>query len=290
MAVSHPTFLDLPPQEPDSCGVLVQPLPVDLTCSWERGTAAGPAAIIAASHHIEPYDEEVSAVPAVAAGGIATAAEPELPADPQAAYEAVASLAAGLVQRDRLLISLGGEHSVTAALVHAHRKVWPDLCVVQIDAHADMRDSYRGSRYNHACPMRRIMDDGVHVTGLGIRSIDESEKGYMLSHLSRIYPAHQVAGQLADKAREIAGALPGRHVYLTIDLDGLDPSVVPAVGTPVPGGLGWYETLSFLRVLAGSREIIGADVVELSPRQGLHYADAAAARLIYKLIAYCYCR
>jgi agmatinase len=109
----------------------------------------------------------------------------------------------------------------------------------------------------------------------------------MLSDLSRIYPAHHVAGCLAEKAREIVGALPSRHVYLTIDLDGFDPSVVPAVGTPVPGGLGWYETLSFLRVLAGSREIIGADVVELSPRPGLHYADAAAARLIHKLIAYC---
>jgi agmatinase len=287
MAINYPTFLNLPPEEPESCGVLVLPLPVDLTASWERGTAAGPQAIITASHHIELFDEEVAAVPAVAAGGIATVAEPELPTDPQAAFEAVTELAAGLVRRDRQLISLGGEHSVTAALVHAHRTVWPDLCVVQIDAHADMRDSYRGSRFNHACPMRRIMDEGVHVTGIGIRSIDESEKGYMLSDLSRIYPAHHVAGCLAEKAREIVGALPSRHVYLTIDLDGFDPSVVPAVGTPVPGGLGWYETLSFLRVLAGSREIIGADVVELSPRPGLHYADAAAARLIHKLIAYC---
>jgi agmatinase len=290
MAVIHPTFLDLPPQDPESCGVMVLPLPVDLTCSWERGTAAGPQAIIAASHHIELYDEEVSAVPSIAAGGIATAAEPELPTDPLAAFEAIAGLAGSLVRRERQLISLGGEHSVTAALVHAHRTVWPDLCVVQIDAHADMRDSYRGSRFNHACPMRRIMDEGVHVTGIGIRSLDESEKGYMLSDLSRIYPAHQVAGRLAEKTREIVGALPSRHVYLTVDLDGLDPSVVPAVGTPVPGGLGWHETLIFLRVLAGSREIIGADVVELSPRPGLHYADAAAARLIHKLIAYCWTR
>ncbi len=289
--LTFPTFLNLPPEEnePRHSGVLMLPLPLDLTASWKRGTAAGPQAIIDASHHIELYDEEVDFEPAVATGGVATHGAPELPTDPEAAAAVIGKLASRLVQRDRLLISLGGEHSITAPLVQAHRSLWPDLCVVQIDAHADMRDTYMGSRFNHACPMRRIMESGVHVTGLGIRSMDASERPYLHSDQSRLYLAHTLAGRLASMAREIVGALPSRQVYLTIDLDGLDPSVMPAVGTPVPGGLGWYETLAFLRVLATSTDIVGADVVELSPRPDLHLADAAAARLIHKLIAYRCC-
>jgi len=126
----------------------------------------------------------------------------------------------------------------------------------------------------------------VHLTGVGIRSVDESEKGFIDNDRSRLFLATEVAGRLAERADEIVDSLPSRRVYLTIDLDGLDPAVIPAVGTPVPGGLGWHETLAFLRRLAAGTEIVGADVVELSPSAGLHYADAAAARLVCKLIGY----
>ena len=171
-------------------------------------------------------------------------------------------------------------------LIAAHRRVWPDLCVLHVDAHADMRDTYQGSPYNHACPMRRVMELGVHVTSVGIRSMERSETGFRSSPTSRILLASEVVGRLEELAGEIVAGLPSRHVYVTVDLDGLDPSVVPAVGTPVPGGLGWYETLSLLRAVAANRTVVGADVVELCPREGLHYADAAAARLAAKLIAY----
>jgi agmatinase len=286
--ISYPNFLNLPPGSADleQAGVLIVPLPLDLTASWVRGTADGPRAIIDASHHLELYDEELGVEVVEAVGGIATHPVPELPTEPAAAAAAIAELAEAWARRDRLLVALGGEHAVTPPLVRVHRGLWPDLCVVQIDAHADARDEYMGSRHNHACPMRRVMDDGVHVTSLGIRSMDVSEVGYARSDLSRIYFAHELVGRLEERAREIVGALPAENVYLTIDLDGLDPAVVPAVGTPVPGGLGWYETLAFLRVLGRSRRIVGADVVELCPQQGLHWADAAAARLVHKLIGY----
>lgn len=288
MEYEYPGFLGLTPEDadPDRAGALILPLPLDITASWGRGTDRGPAALIHASHHLELYDEELDLDVAAALGGIATWPTPLLPGEPRAAFEAILALATALVRPDRLLVSLGGEHSVTYPLVAAHRRTWPELCVLQIDAHADMRASYLGSEYNHACPMRRLMESGVHVTAVGIRSLDESEREFLDSERSRIWLARDVAGRLAERAAEIVDALPAQDVYLTIDLDGLDPAVCPAVGTPVPGGLGWYETLALVRTLAERRRIVGADVVELSPREGLHLADAAAAKLTYKIIGY----
>lgn len=284
----HPNFLELAPElsDPERSDVLVLPLPVDLTASWRRGTADGPAAIIAASHHIEYYDEETEVDLKTAPGGIATLVDPDLPADPEGATRAIGELADELVRKGRFLLSLGGEHAVSFPLVAAHHRVWPDLCVLQVDAHADMRDSYHGSRYNHACPMRRVMELGVHVTSVGVRSLERSEAAFRSSPTSRIHLAGEVAGRLGELAAEIVAGLPSEHVYVTVDLDGLDPSVVPAVGTPVPGGLGWYETLALLRAVASERTVVGADVVELCPREALHCADAAAARLAAKLVAY----
>ena len=126
--------------------------------------------------------------------------------------------------------------------------------------------------------MRPLVDQGVHVTGVGVRSMDRSESASISGPCSRLFQASEVSGRLEERAAEIIDSLPSRNVYVTIDLDGLDPSVVPAVGTPVPGGLGWWETLAFLRLLVRSKNLVGADVVELSPREGFHYADSAAAR------------
>jgi agmatinase len=288
MDYSNPTFLDLAPEDADPArsGVMILPLPLDLTASWKRGTAAGPAAIIDASHHLERFDEQLGSDPCSAVGGIATHPTPVLSTDPKRATEEIHELATKLVRTDRLLVALGGEHSITFPLVQAHLGTWPDVCVVHIDAHTDMRSSYKGSEYNHACPMRRILELGVHVTSVGIRSVDESEAEFIDGERSRIFLAWDVAGRLDGRSDEIVDSLPSRDVYLTIDLDGFDPSVVPAVGTPVPGGLGWFETLSFVRRLMDTCRVVGADVVELCPHGALHHADAAAARLVYKMIAY----
>ena len=288
MDFTHPTFLNLGPElsYPGRSSVTVLPLPLDITASWHRGTAAGPAAIITASHHVELYDEELCIDPCALLGGIATHLSPELPTEPDAASREIHGLASELIRRDRLLLSLGGEHSITFPLVQAHRQLWPDVSVVQIDAHADMRHSYMATLHNHACPMRRIMEVGVHVTSVGVRSLDSSESQFVHSEHSRIFLAADVAGRLESWCEPIIDSIPTDDVYLTIDLDGLHPTVVPAVGTPVPGGLGWYETLAFVRRLAEEKRLVGAAIVELAPRSPLHYADAAAARLAYKLIAY----
>jgi agmatinase len=288
MEIVYPNFLGQPPvqTDPNLAGAMVLPLPVDITASWGRGTDRGPAAIIAASHHLELYDEELDLDVCERLNGVATHPEVALPSDPAEASAAIRALAEPLVTPNRILMSLGGEHAVTWPVVEAHRATWPDLCVVQIDAHADMRADYMGSIYNHACPMRRLMESGVHITSVGIRSMDSSERQFLRSDRSRIWLAHEIAGRLIDRAATIIDQLPSDHVYLTIDLDGLDPSICPAVGTPVPGGLGWYETLHFIRELARRREIVGADVVELSPRQDLHLSDAVAAKLVYKILGY----
>jgi agmatinase len=185
-----------------------------------------------------------------------------------------------------MVISLGGEHSVTHPLVKAHLELWPDLCLLQVDAHADLRDTYLGSRYNHACPMRRIMDLGVHVTAVGIRSVDESEAPFLNGPLRKTFLDCQLAGSYIDIIPEIVDSLASENVYISFDLDGFDPAVVPAVGTPVPGGLGWREALALLRAVSENRTVVGADVVELRPTEGLHCSDSAAARLVYKIIAY----
>jgi len=281
-------FLALPPDlsDPENSAFLILPLPLDLTCSWESGTAGGPDAILEASSHIEHWDEELGFETARVAGGIATCPEPQLPDDPAAAADAIESHAADLIRADRFLLSLGGEHSVTWPLVKAHHARWPDLCVLQIDAHADLRDTYRGSPFNHACPMRRIRELEVPVTAVGIRSVDASEVDLLDDDLHTTFMAKDVAGRLIERIEEIVESLTAEHIYITIDLDGLDPAVVPAVGTPVPGGLEWYETLALIRAACGTGRVVGADVVELSPRDGLHYADAAAARLVSKMIGF----
>ncbi len=283
-----PNFLNLPPDQSDieESRIHILPLPLDITCSWKRGTSEGPAAIVEASHHIELYDEEVGFVPVEEAGRIATHPTPDLPADPEAAALAVEEIAVDIIDERRMMVALGGEHSVTYPLVKAHRQIWPDLCVLQIDAHADLRDSYHGSRYNHACPMRRIYDMGVHVTALAIRSVDSSEAHLLEGDLRTTFLAYRVVGRVGELMDEILRSLPGEDLYITIDLDGLDPSVVGAVGTPVPGGFDWFETLYLLRTLFREKNVVGADVVELSPREGFHSSDSAAARLVYKMVAY----
>jgi len=203
----------------------VLPLPLDLTASWKRGTAEGPAAIIAASHHIEFYDEELDAVCCELVGGIATHPTPELPPTRRRGGCDLRDRGAA-VRADRLLLSLGGEHAVTAPLVRAHRALWPSLSVVQIDAHADLRTATWDRRTTTRCPMRRIVEDGVFLTGIGIRSARRAGAPLHPRRAEPPPPRAPGAGRLTDLADEIIAGVPPGDVYLTIDLDGFDPAVV----------------------------------------------------------------
>ncbi len=288
--IAH-NFLGL--DEPHStfarAGALVLPLPLEATVSYGGGTAGGPAAIIAASQQVELYDREHDREPALDYG-VHTLDPVALDgADPAAAVDEIAATVARAASSGKLVVALGGEHTVSAGVSRGLLDaLGGPVSVVQIDAHSDLRDTYEDSRFSHACVARRMLDDEriEQVLQLGVRSVDLEEVAFARAHPGRVgvWYAEDVHARrwLADFAERVDG----RRVHLTIDVDGLDPAVVPATGTPEPDGLTWVETLDIIRTTARSATIIGIDCVELAPRPGLHAADFAVAKLVYKAMTY----
>ncbi len=285
---THPPYLNFlgidPPPDPREARCRVLPVPYDLTTSYQAGTRRGPLAILEASNHLEWYDEELETEPAGA--GVATLApvEPDT-SGPEGMMDRIRGEASRWIAEDRLLVTLGGEHSITAPLVAAHRERWPDLTVLQVDAHADLRDRFEGSPHNHACVMRRVRDMGVRLIQVGVRSLTREERELIAGDDAIItFFAHEIADRPAAAWAVEAAADLGRHVYLTIDLDGLDPSIMPSTGTPEPGGLLWRELTTLLDMVARKATIVGADIVELMPIPGLVAPDFLAAKLAYRII------
>ena len=275
-------FLGLDPKLSDykKAKVAILPLPYEATTSYGAGTKRGPAAIIKASQQVEFFDEELNAEPCQV--GIATAKAPAFGKTSGAkAMKRIADSCRKLLNDGKFVIGLGGEHSVTPGMVQAMHEKYPGLWVVQLDAHSDLRDEYVGSPYSHASAMARVIEF-CPLIGLGIRSgiIGERER---LKPPSRVFYAHEM--RQSSWIEEVFN-LVGTRVYLTIDLDFFNPAEMPAVGTPEPGGFGWYEGLDFLRELFARREVVGCDIVELMPLRGQTGSDFFAARLAYKLIGY----
>lgn len=269
--------------------VLVLPLALEATVSYGGGTARGPAAIIEASQQVELYDREHDAEPALEYGVHTLDAPPLCADDPEAAVRQIAAAVADAAASGKLVVALGGEHTVSVGVSRGLLDALDGpLSVVQIDAHCDLRDAYDGSRYSHACAARRILDDPrvEQVLQLGVRSADVEEIAFAREHPERvrIWWAEEVRrGAWHD---ELRARLQHRRVHLTIDVDGLDPAVVAATGTPEPDGLTWREALDVIRTTARSAPIVGVDCVELAPQAGLHAADFAVAKLVYKTITY----
>lgn len=272
------------PPEPARSRIRVLPIPYDLTTSYQPGARRGPLAAIEASCHMEWYDEELERE----TGEIGIATLPPIEPDttgPAAMMARIRAAASPWVDREHLLLALGGEHSVTAPLVEAHRAVWPRLTVLQVDAHADLRPEYEGSPHNHASVMRRVVESGVSLVQVGIRSLTREEH-----ELIRTEPAITTlfARAIGDRpAREwatrVIDAL-GDEVYLTVDVDGFDPSIMPGTGTPEPGGLSWRQVVDLLDAVFASRTVVGADVVELAPIAGQVAGDFLVARLAYRIM------
>jgi agmatinase len=290
-AAVHPgAFLDLPPAhaDPVRAAVCVLPLPFEGTVTFGRGTAGGPAAILAASAQVEWYDREFDREVALDFG-IHTATPPDLPADAVRAVDAIATRVALLAGGGKLVVGLGGEHTVSIGVARGLLAArGGPITVVQIDAHSDLRDIYEGNPLSHACTARRILDDArvEQVLQLGVRSVCPEEVAFHRAHPDRVrvwYAEDVHSGAWPD---ELVARVRGRRVFLTIDVDGLDPSVVSATGTPEPDGLSWTEALDVMRAVAGAAEIVGIDAVELAPQPGQHAADFAVAKLVYKAIAY----
>jgi len=269
--------------------VVILPVPYEATTSYGGGARNGPAAIIEASRYVELYDQELDAEPYEA--GVATLPALELTsagperalAELREAYERLLAAAP-----DKLVIVLGGEHSITSAPVLA----WADrleaagrrLTVLQIDAHTDLRPEYEGTPYSHASVMHRV-HERVDIVAVGIRALTREERELVRSsdhiHVFFADDIHEGHGWIDDVIAKL-----GDDVYITFDVDGLDPSLVPATGTPEPGGLGWYQALALLRRVFAERNVVGCDVVELAPIPGQPSSDFVVAKLVYKMIGY----
>lgn len=266
----------------DEARAVILPVPVDRTTSYVGGTRNGPREILQASSHMELWDEELG-VDAHRAG-IFTLPEMELPFGELASLLAEIRRVAGeILRRGKFLMTLGGEHSITPPLVAAAAASFPGVGVLQIDAHADLREQYMGTPHNHACAMRRTLEHAP-VTQVGIRSLSADEAAAAPSLNTTIFYDHSMRQQPLWIDR-VVDTLP-ETVYITIDVDGLDPAIMPATGTPEPGGLSWYETLALLRATIERRRVVACDVVELSPLPGIIAPNFLCAKLVYKILAY----
>ncbi len=264
--------------------VVILPIPVDRTTSYVSGTRNGPHEILQASSHMELWDEEVKVD--VHAVGIYTLPEMELPfGEMEPLVEEIERVAYEIVGRGKFLVSLGGEHSITPPLVSAAARKYPGLSVLQIDAHADMRDAFMGTPHNHACAMRRALEY-ARVTQVGIRSLSTEEAEILPRLNTTVF--YDVDMRRDPKWIDAVVDSLEPDVYLTVDVDGMDPAIMPATGTPEPGGLSWTEITALLRATAERRRIVAADVVELSPVAGLVAPNFLTAKLIYKLLTYKY--
>ena len=278
----------------DAAAVLLQ-VPYEGTASYGKGTAAGPEAIISASEFLEAYDIPLGRKPSDI--GIATLPAQPCDGPPEDVIRRVEELAAAVLTDGKKPVLIGGEHSVTLGAVRAALGKQPGLGVLQLDAHADLRDTYEGTPFSHACVMRRITELGAPHVGVGIRSMSEPEAQFAEARGIALLPTSSAAecgGGPLDSARgrpplsralaDAVGNLPDK-VYVTVDIDVLDPACMPATGAPEPGGLTWEQLVQVLQLLADSgKKIVGFDVVELAPIPGLHFCEYTAAKLIHRMI------
>ncbi len=266
----------------DEAKVVILPIPYDATVSYQSGSRNGPGAIITASKYVELYDDELEAD--FSTIGIHTAEAMEIvKSGPKEMLESIEEEASEIISAGKFLVSLGGEHSISSPLVKAHAKKYKNLSVLQLDAHADLRESYQGTIYSHASAMRRIREITPAVQ-LGIRSFSEEDANLIKKEKLPVLKSIDILN--GDGWKDMIKKNLTEKVYVTIDIDVFDPSIMPATGTPEPGGLGWYKVLEILRFVSEEKRVVGFDTVELMPIPGLVAPDFMAAKLIYKMIGY----
>jgi len=266
----------------DEARVVILPIPFDRTTSYVPGTRTGPHEILVASSHMELWDEETQTD--VHSIGICTLPEIEFPfATMEEVVAELRRVAGELVKRGKFPIFLGGEHSITPPIVAAVAEQHKNLSVLQIDAHADLRRDYMGTPHSHACAMRRTLEF-ARTTQVGIRSLSTEEAADIPSLNTTIFYDYNMRQDPKWMDRVVDSL--DKNVYITIDVDGFDPAIMPATGTPEPGGLSWYEGLSLLRKVIEQRNVVAWDIVELSPMGGNVAPNFLCAKLIYKMLAY----
>lgn len=280
-------FLGLAPEEARwaDAAAVVLPVPYEATTSFGAGAREGPDAVLRASHHLELYDEELDAEPH--REGVCTLPALELTGrGPGRAVAELAELYEVLLEEagDRLVIALGGEHSISSAPALAwHDRLDGDLSVLQLDAHSDLRDSYGGTPWSHACVMRRILERTPEIVAVGVRALTREEREVVRERgIMTVFAEEMRRPGWVEKAVEGLRD----NVYVTFDVDFFDPSLVPATGTPEPGGGDWWQALDLVRAVFRERNVVGADVVELAPRAGDRASAVVAAKLVHKMIGY----
>ena len=275
--------------EYDVSKVAILPVPYDATTTYQPGTRNGPRALIEASRCLEFYDEETGRN--FSGIGVCTLDEMEVVDDAGKMVNRVYEAVKVLLGDGKKTVVIGGEHSISSGSVKAHMEKYPDLTVLHVDAHADMRDELAENRFNHGCVARRI-SEMCPLVSVGVRSIAQEEIDHIRSSNGRIKvffakDIHSGSSWMEEVVKSLGN---GRNVYITIDLDAFDTSIMPSVGTPQPGGLGWYQMLEFMRRIAAAKNVVGFDVTELMPIPGNHAPDVLAAKLVYKLIGYFFSR
>lgn len=272
--------------------VAILPIPYEQTVSYGAGTTDGPKAILEASHYVEFYDEETGRE-IYKESGIATLRSLNFTKKRQEeSLQLIYDTAAAVLKADKFLVSLGGEHTISQALIAAYAEPYPDLSVLQIDAHSDLRAEYQGNKYSHASVMARVCEflDPKRIVQVGTRAQAIEEAQFIRENGVTTLYAHEIrAGRYTKLLRYWEDFAIDRltdHVYVTFDVDGLDPSIMPATGTPEPNGLLWSETMKLLRKLGERKTVVGFDVVELAPITGLHHPNLTAAKLVSKMLNY----
>jgi len=284
MARTTSQFMAIPPEMSSSASAryAILPIPYEGTVSYKDGTAAGPGAILDASAQVEWFDEEL--LGEYVQAGIMTCPVVQPGTTPQEQMRRVRQAADSVFRQGKFLLALGGEHSITAPLVAAAIKAHGPLSVLQIDAHADLRDSYSGTPHSHASVMRRVLEMTDRIAQVGIRNFSLEEYEQCPRQVANFMTPARIRSEpdWIDKVLDLLGP----KVYLTVDIDGFDPAYAPGTGTPEPGGLSWHQVTGLLRRLCLKRQVVGADIVEVRPIGQNHVTEFLAARLAYKIVAY----
>jgi len=263
----------------ETANIVLVPVPYDGTSTWQKGADQGPRAFLEASENMELYDIETDSE--VYKQGIFLSEPIEENSSPEAMVQAVHRTIKDYIKRNKFVTLFGGEHSVSIGAIRAFNECFSDLTVLHIDAHADLRNTYEGSACNHACAVYEASQN-TNLIQVGTRSMDASELTVM--YQENVYFAHEIMEE--DSWMDSAIDSMTNNVYITLDLDAFDPSILPATGTPEPGGLGWYQMLDFLNRVFAEKNVVGFDIVELCPNEIDKSSDFLAAKLYYKMLSY----
>lgn len=273
----------------DKSQIVILPVPYEKTVSYGKGTLLGPHKILEASHFVEFYDEELQRELCFDVGISTLKKLNTINLSTEKALRKINKKVLELLDDGKFVVTLGGEHTISQAPIKAFYERYNNLSVLQIDAHSDLRQTYEGTKYSHACVMARVAEFTNDIHQVGIRAQDISEAAYIKSNNIKTYYMREIrAGKYSKNWQKKVAEKLKENVYITFDVDGFDPSVISATGTPEPGGLFWDETMELIKLIGKTKNIVGFDVVELAPSKCQKASDFTAAKLVYKLLNYAF--